>query len=129
MNWKSKYGLKELLKKFQKKNLMIILISRSESRKGAEIIDNPNAALNFFWHELEKQVRIEGTVEKVSDKDSDDYFNIRPRESQIGAWASKQSSNLFNRNRLDNKVKELTEEFGNNPIPRPPYWGGFIVKP
>ena len=65
----------------------------------------------------------------VSEKESDEYFKIRPRESQIGAWASYQSSTLINRKKLDNKVKELTEEFGNDPIPRPPHWGGFILKP
>jgi|ERR1035437_3239953 pyridoxamine 5'-phosphate oxidase len=116
-----------LLKSFDENGF--VFFTNYESRKGTELIDNPNAALNFFWKELEKQVRIEGTVEKVSEKDSDDYFNIRPRESQIGTWASHQSSNLINRKRLDNKVKELTEEFGRNPIPRPPYWGGFILKP
>jgi pyridoxamine 5'-phosphate oxidase len=116
-----------LLKGFDENGF--VFFTNYKSRKGIELIDNPNAALNFFWSELEKQVRIEGAVEKVSELESDEYFNTRPRESKIGTWASYQSSNLINRKQLDKKVEELTEEFGKNPIPRPPFWGGFILKP
>ncbi len=99
------------------------------SNKGKQMGENPFVAINFFWKELERQVRIDGIVEKISEEDSDDYFNSRPRESQIGAWASPQSSIIHNRPVLESRVEFYTEKFKNKTIPRPPQWGGYIVRP
>ena len=106
-----------------------IFYTNYNSEKGAELIETPKASINFFWGELERQVRIQGTVIKTSVKDSDDYFAVRPRESQIGAWASQQSSKLISRESLEERVKELQKQYEGKVIPRPPYWGGFIVQP
>jgi pyridoxamine 5'-phosphate oxidase len=99
------------------------------SRKGTELIENPNACITFFWAELERQVRIEGTIEKVSAEESDEYFQSRPKGSQIGAWTSNQSMVIGNREVLEEREKHLIEKFGNNPIPRPPHWGGYRLVP
>jgi len=98
------------------------------SDKGKELAHNPNAALVFFWKELERQVRIEGTVEKVSAEESDAYFNSRPAGSRIGAWASHQSAVIEYRQVIEQNVKKYTEIFGDH-IPRPDNWGGYRVKP
>jgi pyridoxamine 5'-phosphate oxidase len=116
-----------LLKSFDKDGFKFY--TNYQSRKGVELIENPNAALNFFWKELERQIIIIGTVERTDEKDSDEYFAVRPRESQIGAWASQQSSIIESRNTLDDKVLKLQKQFEGKAIPRPPYWGGFILKP
>jgi pyridoxamine 5'-phosphate oxidase len=99
------------------------------SRKGTEINANPNACITFFWNELERQVRIEGKIEKVSPEESDAYFQVRPRSSQIGAWTSEQSSIIENRKVLENREKELLEQYEGITIPRPPHWGGFRLVP
>jgi len=99
------------------------------SRKGTELAENPNACITFFWAELERQVRIEGTIEKVADEDSDTYFHSRPRGSQIGAWVSNQSMIIENREVLEEREKHLIAKFGNEPIPRPPHWGGYRLVP
>ncbi len=99
------------------------------SQKGLELEDNNRAALNIHWAEVERQIRIEGVVEKASEEVSDNYFNKRPKESQIGAWASAQSDELTSRDQLENKVKELTKKYKNSEVPRPPHWGGYILKP
>ena len=99
------------------------------SQKGLELAENPHAALVFFWAELERQVRIEGSVAKVDPQISDQYFHSRPVGSQIGALASPQSSIIDNRDLLEIKVNELTEQFENKEIPRPEHWGGYVVKP
>lgn len=99
------------------------------SDKGNDIAENPQVGLNFFWPELERQVRINGTIEKVTEEESEKYFHSRPRESQIGAMASAQSSHLKNRSELENRVVELTELYEGKEIPKPDYWGGYIVKP
>ena len=83
----------------------------------------------FFWVELERQVRIEGVIEKVSDENSDAYFHSRPRGSQIGAWVSNQSMIIENREVLEEREKHLIEKFGDAPIPRPPHWGGYRLIP
>lgn len=98
------------------------------SRKGNQLIENPFAALNFFWPELAKQIRVEGKVEKVDTKVSDAYFLSRPLESRIGAWASDQSQKIESRVVLEKKFQELKESMGNEVL-RPPHWGGFILKP
>lgn len=100
-----------------------------DSRKGQELTAHPVASLTFFWPELERQVRIEGRVEKVSEAESDAYFNSRPRGSQLGAWVSAQSEVIASREVLDVRQRELEAQFANQLIPRPPHWGGFRVVP
>jgi len=99
------------------------------SHKGKELAENPYAALVFFWAELERQVRIEGSVTKIDPQISDQYFHSRPVGSQIGAIVSPQSSIIESRDLLELKVNQLTEEFKEKEIPRPAHWGGYIVKP
>lgn len=98
------------------------------SDKAKELAQNTNAALVFFWKELERQVRIEGTVEKVSPEESDAYFASRPTGSKIGAWASHQSAVIEYRQVIEQNVTRYTEIFGAD-VPRPDHWGGYIVKP
>ena len=99
-----------------------------ESRKAKQLANNPNASLNFFWPFLERQIRIEGTVDLCDAAHSDNYFNNRPLESQIGAWASAQSSVLSSRNELEEKLNHFKKQFENKPVHRPPYWGGWVLK-
>ena len=98
------------------------------SAKGKMIEANPKAALIFFWKELERQIRIEGDVAKLSSEGSDAYFNSRPVGSRIGAWASPQSIVIPNRHVLEDNVEKYVEQFKEG-IPRPPHWGGYVVKP
>lgn len=98
------------------------------SRKGAQLGAQPHAALTFFWKELERQVRIEGPIEKVSAAESDEYFASRPLGSRIGAWASTQSATIESRRWLETRVKAAEEQYGDHP-PRPPHWGGYRVIP
>jgi pyridoxamine 5'-phosphate oxidase len=98
-----------------------------DSKKGNEMIANPFVALNFYWADLHRQVRIEGIVRKATEKESDDYFNSRPYESKIGAWASEQSADLQSRKKLEEKVEELKKKFSPENITRPPQWGGYVV--
>jgi len=100
-----------------------------ESRKGAELSAFSRAALLFWWNTLNRQVRIEGTVEKTSAGESDAYFAGRPRGAQIGAWASTQSRPLPNREALDERVREIAARYGEGPVPRPRHWGGYRVVP
>lgn len=100
-----------------------------ESRKGQELTLHPYASLVFFWKELERQIRIEGTVTKIEDAESDIYFQSRPVASQIGAWASPQSFVIENRAVLEQKVEEVKKMYAEANIPRPPHWGGYLVKP
>ena len=100
-----------------------------ESRKGDELISHPMASLTFFWPELERQIRLEGAVEKVSADESDAYFNSRPRGSQIGAWVSHQSHVIADRDVLTDRQHALEMQFDNQLVPRPPNWGGFRLVP
>lgn len=106
-----------------------VFFTNYESRKGAELDRNPNAALVFFWVALQRQVRVEGVVERVSEAESDSYFNSRPRGSRLGAWASPQSQILSGRDTLEERVQELEREFEGRDVPRPPFWGGFRLRP
>lgn len=105
-----------------------VFYTNYESRKGQELAANPNAALLFHWVELERQVRIEGRVSKVTPDESDAYYRIRPLGSRIGAWASPQSAVLANRQELESKVADATQRLGDDP-PRPPHWGGYRLVP
>ncbi len=105
-----------------------VFFTHYSSAKGNELAENPHAALIFFWKELERQVRIEGVVEKISSEKSDKYFASRPVGSRIGAWASPQSNTIAGRNVLEENEKKFSQQFGND-IPRPETWGGYIVKP
>ena len=99
------------------------------SDKGRQMDSNDQVSLLFWWDELGYQVRIQGKVEKTSAADSDAYFAGRPRGSQIGAWASEQSRSIQDRKVLDQRVIDFTEQFHGKPVPRPPHWGGYIVRP
>ena len=99
------------------------------SRKGKEITKNPHGAITFFWGELERQVRIEGTLEKLSKEESERYFHSRPIDSQIGALVSPQSQEIEDRKVLEEKQAQLTVEYEGKEIPKPSYWGGYILKP
>jgi pyridoxamine 5'-phosphate oxidase len=100
-----------------------------ESRKAAQLAANPRAALCFHWPTLEQQVRAEGCVEAVSPAESDAYFATRPRESQLGAWASRQSQPIASREALEAAFAEAQRRFGAGPVPRPPTWGGYRLVP
>ena len=100
-----------------------------DSKKGKQILQNPYGALVFFWPELERQVRIEGKVAKLTDKQSDEYFKTRPEGSKIGAWASPQSQVIPNRKYLENLKSDFHEEFSKRTIKRPPNWGGYVLAP
>jgi len=106
-----------------------IFFTNYSSDKGQQIADNPFASLVFFWKELERQIRIEGSIKKISEADSDAYFHSRPIGSQIGAWASPQSKVIESRAIIETNVQSCEAEFGNTNIPRPPHWGGYIVVP
>jgi pyridoxamine 5'-phosphate oxidase len=106
-----------------------IFFTNYQSQKGQELETNPHAALVFFWKELERQVRIEGIIEKISGKESDEYYNSRPVGSRIGAWASPQSEVIANREEIENNFASLEKKFGNENIPRPGHWGGYKLRP
>ena len=106
-----------------------VFFTNYNSDKGKELESNPHAALVFFWKELERQVRIEGIVEKISSEESDAYYYSRPAGSRIGAWASPQSEVISDRKIIENNFLEYEEKFGTGFIPRPAHWGGYIVKP
>ncbi len=106
-----------------------VFYTNYQSRKGQELAQTPWAALVFWWAELERQVRIEGAVSKISDAETDAYFQSRPRGSQIGAWASEQSVVVEDRTVLDQRLHELEQQYQEKPIPRPPHWGGYRLTP
>lgn len=106
-----------------------VFFTNYNSAKGRELLVNPHACLLFFWQALERQVKISGSVEKVSEAESDEYFNSRPAGSKIGAWASPQSSSIASRLIIEENITKYQAEFGEGEIPRPAHWGGFIVKP
>ena len=116
-----------LLKDFDDRGF--VFYTNINSKKGKDITNNPNVSLNFHWKSITKQVRIEGKATLVSDKEADEYFNSRPKESRIGAWASNQSSKMNNRADLIEKYNFYKDKFKEDSIPRPDYWSGFRVAP
>jgi pyridoxamine 5'-phosphate oxidase len=116
-----------LLKDYDEKGF--VFFTNYSSSKGKQMAENPAACLVFFWKELERQVRISGRVEKVSEADSDDYFASRPEGSRIGAWSSPQSEVIPAREVIEANAIKYSEQFKDGTIPRPPHWGGYIVRP
>jgi pyridoxamine 5'-phosphate oxidase len=106
-----------------------VFYSNHNSRKAMDIERDPRAALVFFWPGLERQVRVEGRVEMVSDAESDAYFASRPLESRIGAWSSDQSRVVENREQLEQRFERWKERFADGMVPRPLHWGGYRVRP
>ena len=116
-----------LLKDFDARGF--VFYTNLESRKGQDLLSHPQTALVLHWAPLERQVRIEGRAERVSDAEADAYFRSRPRGSQVGAWASAQSRPLPSREQLEARVEELTRHYEGRDVPRPPHWSGFRVVP
>jgi pyridoxamine 5'-phosphate oxidase len=116
-----------LLKSFDARGF--VFFTNLESRKGQELLRQPFASLVFYWAPLERQVRVEGRAEPVSQEEADAYFESRPRASQLGAWASLQSQPLPSRQLLEARVDALTSQYEDKAIPRPAYWSGFRVVP
>lgn len=107
-----------------------VFYTNHDSRKGSDIETNPSVSLLFPWHDLQRQVRIDGTASRVSREESEAYFCSRPRESQLGAWASPQSTEVSSRAELDQRYTEVEERFGEaDAVPLPPQWGGYRVRP
>ena len=116
-----------LLKGFDEKGF--VFFSNYHSHKAKDMESNAQVSLVFFWKELERQIRIEGTVSKISSEESDDYFKSRPQASKIGAWASPQSRVISSREIIEANVAEVEKNFAGKEIERPPHWGGYVVKP
>lgn len=113
----------------QIRNDGFVFFTNYDSKKGLQITQNNYCAINFVWHELERQVRIEGIIEKTSNMDSDSYFESRPEKSKLGAWASPQSKTIPNRDYLEQLIKDFEIKFSGREVNRPQNWGGYIVKP
>src|SRR5262245_32280467 len=106
-----------------------VFFTNYDSRKAGELDTNPRAALCFYWHWIDEQVRIEGTVTRATPEESDAYYTSRPRGSQIGAWASQQSRTLSVRAELDDRYRQLEKHYAGTIVPRPPFWGGYRLVP
>lgn len=106
-----------------------VFFSNYQSAKGEQLRTHPRAAMTFWWHDLERQVRIEGATERISDEESDAYYHSRPLGSRLGAWASPQSQIIDGREVLQRNLEELEAKYAEQPPPRPPYWGGYRLKP
>ena len=116
-----------LLKSFNKEGF--VFYTNYESRKAMELNVNPHACIVFDWHVMERQVRIEGIIKKVSPEESDKYFNTRPESSQLGAWISPQSTFIDGRQELEDRKIKIESQFDEKLITRPPNWGGYVLKP
>jgi len=106
-----------------------VFYTNYDSRKGRELAANPRAALCFYWPELDRQVRISGSVTMTTHEESESYFHTRPLDSQFGAWVSSQSSVIQSREMLEEKMRELMREYAGGEVPLPPYWGGYRLAP
>ena len=106
-----------------------VFFTNYESKKSLDLTQNPKAAVTFWWPRIRKQVRVAGTVERVSKQESDAYFETRPRDSQLGAWASQQSRPIPNRAFLEDRFRELERKYQDRTVPRPPHWGGYRIVP
>lgn len=122
-------SVREVLLKGHGPELGFVFYTNRESRKGTDLAANPEAALLFHWKGLRRQVRVEGAVVQASDAESDVYFASRPRDSQLGAWASLQSRPLAARERFEERFAEAQARFAGGDVPRPPHWGGYRVVP
>lgn len=107
----------------------LVFFTNYESQKGRELAENPYAAVVFYWREIDRQIRVSGRVERVSQEESFDYFQSRYRGSRIGAWASRQSEAIDSREELLDRVREIESRFPDDEIPLPPHWGGFRLEP
>ncbi len=107
----------------------LVFYTNFRSRKGREMEELPKAALNFYWQDLERQVRFDGTVTKVPDDESDEYFHTRPRGSQLGTWVSEQSEPIPSRDYLEAQLKVYETRYKEHDIPRPTHWGGYLLTP
>jgi pyridoxamine 5'-phosphate oxidase len=116
-----------LMRRFDSRGF--VFFTNSESRKGEQLAVNPRAALCFYWDELAEQVRVEGEVVIVSADEADEYWSGRPRDSQIGAWASLQSRAMPDRQTLDDRVQHFSAQYSHEAVPRPPHWNGYRVVP
>ena len=116
-----------LLKDFDNKGF--VFYTNKHSKKGISILNNPSVSLNFHWKSILRQIRIEGKVHQITEIEADDYFNSRPEDSRIGAWASDQSSTLISREKLNANIDYYKNKFQNKTINRPPHWTGFRVEP
>jgi len=116
-----------LLKSFDERGF--VFFTNSESRKGGELRENAHAALCFFWQPLMRQVRVEGSVVPISEEESDAYWESRPRDTQLGAWASQQSRPLDVKETLERRMAEVHARFIDDTVPRPPHWTGYRVVP
>lgn len=116
-----------LLRKFDRHGL--VFFTNYTSAKGTQLEHSNKVCMNFYWNTLERQVRVYGLAQKISEQESDEYFSTRPRESQIAAWASIQSTEMRSREELEANVTKYSNEFADKPVPRPPHWGGYCVVP
>lgn len=116
-----------LLKEFEKEGM--VFYTNYNSCKGESLLNNPNCCISFFWPSLERQVIMKGIAEKYSEEKAEEYFRSRPRGSQLGAWASNQSSEIASREVLEKCLKELELRFMDKEVLKPNYWGGFLIKP
>ncbi len=106
----------------------IVFYTNYNSQKGGHLDQNNRISVNYFWPELERQIRFNGTVEKLTDEESNTYFKGRPRASKIGAWASEQSDVIAERSLLEHRVRQFTAKFEGEEVPRPPHWGGYLIR-
>jgi len=116
-----------LLKSYDEQGF--VFFTNYNSQKGQDLAQNPRAALLFWWDKMDRQIQVEGEVEKISEQESSEYFNSRPRGSQLGAWVSNQSAVISGREVLVDRIEQLSKEYEGREIPRPSYWGGYRVKP
>lgn len=116
-----------LLKAFNEQGF--VFYTHYASDKGVQIEFNPSGALTFFWPQLERQVRVEGVVDKMSSEASDSYFQSRPKDSQLGAYISQQSQTVASREELEQRMEQAKNQFKDKPVPRPKHWGGYYLKP